>query len=205
MVLCGWPGLSSVCCCVEESEMKSTLATPLASKIFCGLQRTLLTQGGKSRRSVPLLGVAPHLSFSPLWSLEHSQPLCSPWEWADRKIHFILPPRLSPVMHFCLSLHLNPSPPAPGPPSHPNPSLSPVVLLSSFPRVPSSACRPTPHLHSGWCPQHWVVTDSHCLISLLPHTTFPYCEEACQSPVPPITNWELSPAGNNLQTQLADW
>lgn len=102
-----------------------------------------------------------------------------------------------------LSLHLNPLP-------------DPWFPFSSHPwSVP--CCPPLPFAHSAGlillscftCPQ-WLMSSPLGSAASIWYpcchvTTFPYCEEACQSPVSPIANWELSPAGNSLQTQLADW
>lgn len=111
---------------------------------------------------------------------------------------FFLPPWLYPMISSYLSLHLNP----PHPPWFPFSSHPPSPLpfprgswpflrhhsLSTVADALSTECRGT---DTTWYPC--------CHI-----TTFPCCEEACQSPVPHIANWELSPAGNSLQTQLAD-
>lgn len=65
---------------------------------------------GKSRGPGPLLGVAPQLRFSPAWSLKDGQLLCSPGTEQMESSLFFLPPRLSPMICSCLSLHLNPLP-----------------------------------------------------------------------------------------------
>lgn len=150
---------------------------------------------GKSRGSVPFLGGALQLRFSPSWSLEDGKLLCCPGDDSP----FFLPPWLPPTISSHLSLHLNPPQPPPFS-SHPQPL--PCWLHLPFPQGLPATPLPISTV-AGVLNTEWRGTDTTWYLCC--HiTTFPCCEQACQNPVPCIANWELSPAGNSLQTQLAD-
>lgn len=83
--------------------------------------------------------------------------------------------------------------------SHPQPlPCWPLSFLQALPATPLPISTVADVLDIEW--RRTDITWYPCCHI----TAFPCCEKACQNPVPPKANWELSPAGNSWQIQLAD-
>lgn len=155
MGLCGWPGASSLWCCVQESETESALIISPVRKITCGLLGTLFISEGKNRIC----------SFSRRCSSAETQPFMEPGGWQTplavlvMSSPFFLPPWLFPMISSYLSLHLNP----PHPPWFPFSSHS--LLLSPFPRVPGPSCDTTPS--PQWLMPSALSAEAQTLLDIL--------------------------------------